>query len=222
MTRVQEFSFKGNTYKVVAHDRIASDPSWHTHVDESTVRDRDWNIGPGDVIIDVGSCYGSYALTALASGAASVHCWSPVAEQTKTFLQSVALNGWEDRVHVYEYGLYSKTGWLDDLTQEFADSPLPEGSGGSVFQVRRLDESGVSFAPGKMWIKVDVEGAEVDVLEGARGLILERGPTVLVENHVFKDATIEDRVRATMESMKYVQKSCHPHHSVTHAVYEPM
>ncbi len=209
--------FRGSKYRILELDRGPQDPSWFTFVDEADVRDREWRIGPGDVVIDIGSAYGSYALTAMASGASFVHCWNPVASENEVLAANLEMNGWASSSAVHGGGLYSKTGYLRESDQSFSET---EADG--HFPVTSLDEACPVLPEGRLWLKVDVEGAEVEVLRGARRLIGERRPIVLVENHQFKNPAIQETVRALMcEDHGYSQESCVTHHQVVHTLYRP-
>lgn len=226
----KELSFKGHSYKVAYVEPVPYHASWFSFDDESDVRDRDWDIKPGDVVFDVGAAYGSYTLTALALGASHVFAWSPQGEpglpQEREFLyESLRLNGWEDRVTIMSDGVYDKTGYLNASTQEFSENPLPESN--DVIRVEALDDwrnkNGLyqHAKSERFWMKLDVEGAEVEVLRGASALITELKPTILVENHIFKNNNLAREVRYLLERKGYIHVSTHPHHSVSHSVYVP-
>lgn len=216
---VREYSFRGVAFKIACLHRYAQDASWFSHEDESIVRDRDWHIGPGDVVIDIGSAFGSYSLTALASGASHVVCFNPNQEENGFVRESLRLNGWEDRATIYSTGLYSKSGWLRDTDQTFSEI-AQEG----FFEVKALDDVGISF-PGDLtgtpWMKIDVEGGEVHVLQGARGVINKYRPNMLIENHQFIDHTLEQRVVDFLVDFDYKFVHCVPHHGVSHSLLVP-
>ncbi|HEY8096634.1 MAG TPA: FkbM family methyltransferase [Methylobacter sp.] len=212
---IRDFSFKGMPYKIVATNNGPQDPSWFTFVDESTVRDRDWQVKPDDVVLDIGSGYGSYALTALAIGAALIHCWNPNQEENDLLAKSAEVNGWSDKIIIHAEGVYSKTGWLQDMDQKFSTEPAD-----GYFKVTALDDYELGLT--KLdWVKLDVEGAEANVLSGAEKTLMKYKPKVQVENHQFKDSTIEGQVQNYMKSLGYKHVSTFPYHGVSHSVYEP-
>ena len=88
-------------------------PSYHSFtLDERETRNQLWDIQSGDYVLDVGACYGSYTLTALACGAEKVYAWSPQSHghlNEKLILeQSLKLNGWENKCVVYDTGILVK------------------------------------------------------------------------------------------------------------------
>lgn len=156
---------------------------------ESDTIARDWLVRPGDVAMDVGTCEGAYTIAALSAGASFVYSW-PAAEGADPLLRWLAANESRTRCAVADGPL----GRLDDF----------------------LASSGIEHCE---WLKLDVEGAEVEVLKGAEHLIRALRPTILVENHLFQRNTIAEEVRSLLGDMGYRHISTHQNHSVSHSVY---
>jgi len=213
----RSFSFRGHQYVVACQERYPQDPTWFSHEDESSVRDRDWDIQQGDVVVDIGAAYGSYTLAALACGASFSLCFNPNEEENENLLASLSLNGdWTERVQICPQGLWSRSGFLRDTDLSFAEEP-----GDGRFAVSAMDDLRLEIPHGRLWLKLDVEGAEVEVLKGAMGLIRNRRPRILVENHQFKDPSMEQRVRELLQGLSYRHVSTVPYHSVSHSLYAP-
>ena len=229
------YSFKGAPYKIACMEPSPVHASWFTHEDESSVRDAQWDVRPGECILDVGAAYGSYTLTALAAGAKRAYAWSPQGEagippEADFFEESLRMNGWEDRCSVLRKGAFNRDGWLNAQTQEFSETPLDEADG-NVIRVECLDTwYKREFLPVEevrlgsyigFWLKLDVEGAEVEVLKGALRLIADLRPRIQVENHNFKRATIEQEVRTFLSAVGYREVVTTPYHAVSHSLYVP-
>jgi FkbM family methyltransferase len=221
---IKELTFLGSPYRIsYVEGPIVPHPSWFSFEDEHGVRERDWKIQSGDVVLDVGAAYGSYSLTALALGAAQVYAWSPQGpEGEKTeremMAESLELNDWTPYCRIYDCGCYDKTGWLNTETQEFfAVEPEPSGA---IIRVERLDDWMNHVLPRRIdWVKMDVEGAEVQVLQGAERLLETFQPKLLIELHLFKDAGIGEKIEELLEA--YEEVSNVKYHAVAHAVYHP-
>lgn len=228
---IRELSFRDHPYKIACTTKMAQDPSWFSFDDESSVRDRDWHIEPGQVVFDIGSAYGSYALTALASGASRVFCFNPNSNENDVLGESLQANGWTGKCEAYEGGLWSVSGWLRDIDQHFVDGreQLDDKERLALrdhFDVRKLDDiaahtTDIDNLERLDWIKMDVEGAEVEVLKGAKRTIERFKPRILIELHLFKDGTLGTQTTELLESYGYRKVSEHSYHSVAHALYEP-
>ncbi len=240
--KTKTLQFRGREYQIAHLDTYPNHPSWYTFdIDETGIRDLVWNIEEGDGVLDIGAAYGSYSLTALASGAAKVYAWSPQDEDALStsgqapgvqdrdvFKESLRLNGWQDKCHIYSSGMYSKPGWINTVTQQFSDTTVLHPD---WIQVGTLDGwiriqpeiSAVLKTCKKLWMKLDVEGAEVHVLRGGEEFIREFKPRILVENHQFKDQSTEQQVRdLILGTGLYAERFNAKYHSVSHSFYEPL
>jgi FkbM family methyltransferase len=238
MLAEKELEFAGHKYKICYETEpppghVNYHPSHWSHIDEDVVRRRVWKINAGDIIFDVGAAYGSYAVTALAQGAKHVYAWSPQGhpgdpmKEIDYLKRTLALNGWEDRMTVWkESGVYSENGWFDSGNSTFAKT-LNGPPSGLVMRVQSIDglknEDGSDFIfPEKIdWWKMDVEGAEAHVLQGAKQTIRKFRPKIAVENHNFLVPGIESQVRVILESWGYTHDHTVQHGSVSHSLYLP-
>lgn len=229
----KEFTLHGFTYKALCQDAPWDHPSQWSHVDEDIVRRRVWFIEAGSVVFDVGAAYGSYGLSALAQGAAHVYAWSPQGHpgdpmgEGAYLKESLKLNGWENRMTIWEKsGVYRETGWFETSTATFVKE-LSAPPGPWVLRVQAIDtlklEDGSDFEwPGRLdWMKLDVEGAEVPVLEGAAKTIARYRPRIAVENHNFLVPGVEGQVRSLLEGWGYKHDHTAAHGSVSHSLYLP-
>lgn len=209
--------------------------SWWSFMDELETRESWWKIEPGQHVLDVGADFGSYTLSALAQGAGQVWAWSPPFKhpsepvEAMTMLRSVEANHWLDRLNLSTHGLWNAEGWLAAVdgprmakffeTQSDALACI-EGQDGhcATFPVARLDMYRVPRAD---WMKLDVEGAELAVLEGARETIQRCRPKILFENHVHLDPDCEQKCRAYLEELGYEWVGTRPHHSISHTLMVP-
>lgn len=162
---IVEGEFKGIKYKIYnSSDGLAREMYQYYEVE---VRDKYWNMKKGDVIVDVGSMYGEYAILGLLTGAEKAYCFDPSTDKMDYIRNVAKLNGIDDN------RLITHDIILDNIRQY------------------RLDDWISSHID---WIKIDVEGMELDVLEGARKTIKESKPNLLVELHHFIDKDIQKKV----------------------------
>lgn len=69
-------------------------------------------------------------------------------------------------------------------------------------------------------MKLDVEGAELGVLEGAQIAISTWHPKILVECHNFHDPQMEQKVIQSLKAFGYSCDGPYQHCQVSHAFFE--
>lgn len=191
--------------------------SWNTYNDEKEVRDAWWKIIPGDIVLDVGAGFGSYTLPALACGADKCISWSPE-HDAEWLVENIKLNNWQDKCQVLRTGLWSEKGYLKIFPGN-ACSMFFKTEGdlnaydynclgrGFNFEVNTLDNEVKKFNLNKVdWLKIDVEGCELEVLKGASDLILSKKPKIFLEIHFFKDPTLGEQCHTLLDSVGYCLK----------------
>lgn len=171
---------------------------------EADVRERWWQIKPGDVVMDVGAGFGSYSLTALAAGAGLVVAVEPGKEEFFALAQNMQLNHIAPARHLLLNCCVMDSevvaGYDPELRSCAAgpSKPMQHRQGATVdslvrdYRLPKLD-----------WLKVDVEGAEVHVLAGASETLKRFRPAVLVEIHPEFTHDVEKAVAGRMEALNY-------------------
>ena len=194
--------------------------SWWSMEDEQVVRDRHWHPKAGEVVIDGGAAFGSYALPALAAGA-KVICFSPAEPDTQCLVANLDLNPeFAPRVMVSRDGLAHADVRFDPTKSRYLTPAEPEVEG--ELQCRALD-SWLAEHPEVDrvdWIKLDIEGAELDALKGAEQCLRKWKPKLLIECHNFHrptEAAVRDFVLGL--GLGYTFEA-HPHGGVSHAYFE--
>lgn len=198
----RELTFNGFSY-FAAYIGGTNHETYLVHEDEVSVRDTLWNISVGDIVFDIGADAGSYALTALAQGASYVYAWSPQNGIGDIIEASLQKNGWGSKCRVLRSGLYNKTGRLDIKSQKLVDN---FDSSGDIIEVSPLDSLSLSSEIDRInWMKLDVEGAEVEIIEGAHELINKFRPKIMIENHIFKRPDVCNELQALLNPMGYTE-----------------
>lgn len=187
--RISAGPAKGLMYPVsLPQDKLLWAGTWESQFTSRLVS----LIEPGAVCLDLGGHRGFLAGVMAVSGAAEVHCFEPNPVNAEQIRKVIQLNP-SRCMTLHQFAIGAADG-----TAEFVI--MPESSmgklGQSLFQsdqktgdrievqVRSLDSciSGKEFKPPQL-IKIDVEGAEVDVLRGACRLIRQHRPTLCIEFH---------------------------------------
>ena len=148
-------------------------------------------VRPGAIVVDVGAHFGIYteALCTLVGASGKVHAFEP---QARVFEALRRLQSSHDNLEVYRVALSSRNGTCT-LHTPFLDGGVPEPALATLEPVsaahqadevatRTLDSYRDQLA-GLAFVKVDVEGHEIEFLDGARDLLARCRPIVQVEDN---------------------------------------
>jgi len=157
---------------------------------------------PGMRVFDVGANAGFYTLAAARRIGSAGHVWAfePYAENARNLLRHVELNAL-DNVTVVQAAVAARAEITGFLIAK--NNSMGSIGGQSIYLVPTLSidefcrQQGVD-APHLM--KIDVEGAELQVLEGARAILAQHRTVVLLSLH---GQELEDGCIAFLEGMQY-------------------
>lgn len=189
---------------ITAHDKVFADTrrnGWPSFEPESMAA---WLAvaRPGVVMLDVGAYTGLYAISAALRGA-DVHAFEPSLDAHARLCRNVYANAVPHRVTAHRKAAGRSPGraalHAPAVRLTSASRAVPDPDGG--VEVVTLD----SLAPAApvAALKVDVEGSEPDVLEGAVGILIRYHPLVIAEAHTDRDRAAID---AVLSPMGYVSR----------------
>ena len=158
------------------------------------------NLSPGDVFYDIGANIGFFSLIAArrVGPTGHVYAFEPVESNAAAIVRSARRNHFET-IKVFAQAIGSRTGTADLLTAQHLGEPVPALVGeppdrvGSVcVEVLTMDDAIArhGLRPPSM-LKIDVEGAELDVLHGMVETLCNRRPKLVYE---IDDATMNGLV----------------------------
>ena len=131
---------------------------------------------PGDTFVDVGANVGLLTLAAATTlqGSGRVVAFEPFEETCALLRKSVYLNGHSSKVEIHQAAVSDRAGtqplFLGNTSGHHSLYPLDEGEGGQAqVQLVRLDD--VLAGQRVDVLKIDAEGAELQVLAGASQLL---------------------------------------------------
>jgi FkbM family methyltransferase len=204
-----ERSAFGHTFKIVAPDEVEprcalyspDEFIQHEPVFETWCR----VIRKGDVVVDVGACYGSYTLPALAAGA-KVIAYEPWVEGRRVLELNVSQNEFAKNLTIRPVALWDKTPPAEALFKRVFEYHYPNGK---EVNTSTMDEDLASIGVTRVdWMKFDIEGAELPALLGAQKT-LESRPSLIIEDHddVNPDpACVVSRYAASIDSSKRIKE----------------
>jgi len=190
---VERVKLKDREYTIwVTSDRATRDEFY----DELEIRDRYFKVGSGDVVIDIGSQYGNYTLDACSLGA-RVYAFDPNPKTYGTLKANLELNGFDSH-RLFNLGLWSRSGELS--IKDYAPHSDWEGK----FRATTLDEWAELHGVNRIdFIKIDTEGAELEILKGGLNSIKRFKPKLLVEVHTFVNESLLPAVEDFLKGLGY-------------------
>lgn len=138
---------------------------------------------PGDTFVDVGANVGVYSLLACSVPGVGVAAFEPSSATFEKALENIRLNALEDRVNLVRKAVGSAEKDALVTTGRASMNSLVESGSGTeteAVEVTTLDAA-LRGREAVTLVKIDVEGWEAEVLEGAADLLRTQKPALLVE-----------------------------------------
>jgi len=163
----------------------------HVMQEEAFLRGLDLS---GKTVYDIGSFHGILAMffAKKAGGEGRVVAFEPHPDSYNRIVEHLALNGIENVV-VVNAGVAARSGSLELRGEEGRASGSAEIAGSMevdaqslqvhTVPVHAIDDVAGSVHPDPEFVKIDVEGMELDVLEGMQATIARCKPELFVEMH---------------------------------------
>lgn len=139
------------------------------------------HVPTGSTVIDAGANIGNHSIYfACICGAAAVHSFEPQQSAFSILQRNAELNGVTDVITPYRSALGASPGRasIGGYRVNNLGATTFSSSEEGEYDVRTID--GLNL-PSVDFIKIDVEGAQVSVLEGARGTIEKHRPSIFCE-----------------------------------------
>jgi FkbM family methyltransferase len=180
------------------------------------------HVKPSDLVLDIGGHFGQYAvlLASLVSNSGRVITFEPDRDARSTLSKNVALNGFFDRVEVQPLALFDLEGEYTffsngaDSMSSLARSGLGTNAQAQeivqyLVKTVRLDDFLTSRdLPFPAYVKLDTEGAEINILRGAKTL-LRSDCTIVCELHPYAweefGTTFEELLKLVRDSGKSIE-----------------
>lgn len=201
--------------------------SWEPEVQQALVG----LVRQGCRALDIGAHIGYYTLllSKLVGNSGKVIAFEPLAENFKILEDNIRLNTCP-QVEAIRKALWESPGQLELAVHSDTNETLP----GRVSAVTPLGKRRVSVETVSLddfcasrnervdFIKIDVEGAEEQVLRGGQRVIASSHPALLIELHHFNGLPEDNPVPATLASLGYQVRWLDRSHSTSHiaAIWE--
>lgn len=169
--------------------------------DTSALKIMDIFIQENATIIDIGANIGSHSIYwAIERNAAKIYSFEPLPSTFEILKKNIELNHLEEKIIAYNFGLSDKKSkaMIQSYDHNNIGSTSFKKDKNGLFQLRTLDS--LKIKDKIDLIKIDVEGAEVEVLNGAIKTITKSRPVIVVESFHRKD-----EVDKILNSLGYFQ-----------------
>jgi len=170
-------------------------------------------LSAGDVVVDAGACEGFFSCYALQKKVGQIYLFEPVQSLChglrKTFEKEVA----EQRAFIIDKGISYKSGsekFIQD--NQYICMSRCDSQGSALIELLSLDDFVINNEIKKLdFIKMDVEGAEVDAIKGAENTIKMLRPKLSIAvYHNYENAfLIRDLVKNYCSDYKVFFGGCY-------------
>lgn len=184
------------------------------------------DVRQGDVCLDCGSCEGFFARMALVKGATTVICVEPSGDMARALRRTFDAEIADGRISVEEAGLSAFCGSASfefSCERPFGGMFSAPGCQGQTVAVTTLDDLATRLALNRVdFVKMDLEGAELQALEGGMRTLREFHPRLAITTYhrIFDYAAL----RAMLIAAGYTKivPSCVNHHHLAVDGFRPV
>lgn len=160
-----------------------------TIVDEGTfyeigiLKKIDAYIKPNANILDIGANIGNHSIYwSVCSKAKKVYAFEPMKRTFQLLKKNVEINNLENKIKIFNFGLSDEeanASILNTCRNNIGGSAVKKDSEGDL-KLRRLDD--LDFGDEIInFIKIDTEGHEMQILNGARKFLKKHKPVIMIE-----------------------------------------
>jgi len=172
----------GRVIRCYPHCQVSSGTLYYRLPERSSMRFLLAYLQPGDTMIDVGANVGTYSLLATTIDDVSVVAFEPSGLAYERAARNVELNRVEGRTRLFRQAVGAASGVaILSVGLGPRNKVLSATEVGEEVPMTTLDELGPSTPGPVSLVKIDVEGGELDVLEGGRQLIERDAPALILE-----------------------------------------
>lgn len=176
-----------------------------------------------NIVYDLGANEGYYSLIAakLTGNSGYVYAFEPLPENVSKIKRHVQLNN-INNISIIDKAVSDKTGVLifsntnDQAGNTYIDSSPKFKESSNKIEIKSISLDDFCSVPGNKaphLLKIDVEGAEYDVLCGAKKTIEKHQPVIVLATHDFHVKGVKDKCIDFLTELGYVNYKLNNHSS---------
>jgi FkbM family methyltransferase len=174
---------------------------------------------PGDVVVDAGAYPGDYAIFAARKVGPSgrVICFEP-GENNRAVLEKNVRGEGLSNVTIVPKGLWKEDAVLQFRQDGLASTALDPSAGGDSIAVTTLDAELARLAVKSIQVlKMDIEGAEIEAIQGAKETLLRsRAYVCIASYHVVNGENTSRFLEEFLRGIGYHAETGYPKHLTTY------
>jgi FkbM family methyltransferase len=226
-------SFTGGFYQIVTQENISLRFQHNPYlafyeVTAGYLRGASSALEPGMCVIDAGACDGEFALYAARCVGASgrVLALEPDPANFARLRRTFLLNGGlPPHVELLPIGLWQHSGRVrfvtgQHLSSRIADVSDCEAASGVSVEVQSLSDLVARYRLNRLdFVKMDIEGAELEAIESARLVLMTFRPRLAIASYHRRDGRqTDERLQEILRNYGFDVVSEFPSHLTTHAM----
>jgi FkbM family methyltransferase len=182
---------------------------------------KNYKIKPGDIVIDVGGYEGTFSIYAakIVGEIGKVIVFEPDTENCRRLSENIKLNGLKN-VIIVNKALWCKNGKLKFNNKHTAGASFNFNASpyAKEIDVVSLDSELNKLGIDKVdFIKMDIEGSEVEALKGAKNVLMQNKVNLAVASyHIINGEETSTEVENILRKFGYQAKTDFPEHKTTY------
>ena len=184
------------------------------------------NINKGSVFYDLGAHWGYFSILAskFVGTKGKVYAFEPMPQNFHRLEQNIHINNIKN-VTLLNLAVANENGTIkfSDSNDTFANTYI-NASSKDFIEVKATSLDQLMVAKSVLpphFIKIDVEGAEIDVLQGAEGLIKEHRPIIHLSTHDIHSKGVDEKCKLWMQNTGYGMKKLSSKDGIADYICEP-
>jgi FkbM family methyltransferase len=181
-----EVERRGLRWLLNPSDFVQTHLYWTAEYEPWDLRELSGRVSDDSVVLDIGANFGYYSLClgSQIQGAGHVFAFEPCEATFSRLRTNIALNHLQGKIEALPYGLSDKPGkaFLDETAGNSGAATLSDRANGVSVTLDTLDNFCVKQGLRRVdLVKIDVEGSEFQVIQGARKTLAQYRPVLMIE-----------------------------------------